>query len=703
MNIKDLVVTGIVKFLKVVSIDTLIVEKLNEVTKSELDSLHGVTSNIQDQIESVSSSLETAELEQKNFKGAIVRAINAIPRNPNNPAINFDSALSQITHNLGEIEHGPDVSGVTATADKLVEGLKFVDKNWNTITGTMVNHGWSTNPHSIGWNDGEGAVFVRIPHGAYITGSGKSGQPEIRIPYSSFGTAVANDVLEGKTFTSAAGYKVTGNIINTEREPDAEGLSFWKQEGTVPYVCCYPVAGGDERYYRIQRGIKVLASKLGDATASDVLSGKTFTSTSGIKVAGTIPSIGAQTSPVSIGNSSNNIYVRIQKGAYLTPASATAGAANNYPEIMISHGTFGDAEASNVLAGKTFTSSAGYKVTGTLKSLGLMPMCTSVGTFTEYSKNYLCLYIEHDYSLDPRVVMSGVIAPWEKVGDAAETDVLAGKTFTSSAGVKRSGKIVSRAAFYHNGTKDAAHGSSDGIVCGMKNATQTAHGVTAEKPFYYIRFPSGYYGGWGAASNAEVQIDATKMNDAIGLTPDKIKKGEIIAGVTGMYLDESSLNSDVYVTTFVTVEGLKSKVFKYKAVDINNSTYNKSMPVYSWEDGWRASIEIIVDNKFPTFALVMIESQSFTINNILSASGGISGELIPYNSSTIILIRINSIDSITGKVLTGDGSNIGYSVSSRGVQIANNKISIDMSLTGRAMYKYFANDPLIRCITPTFS
>lgn len=478
MNIKDLVVTGIVKFLKVVSIDTLIVEKLNEVTKSELDSLHGVTSNIQDQIESVSSSLKTAELEQKNFKGAIVRAINAIPRNPNNPAINFDSALSQITHNLGEIEHGPDVSGVTATADKLVEGLKFVDKNWNTITGTMVNHGWSTNPHSIGWNDGEGAIFVRIPHGAYITGSTKSGQPEIRISYGSFGTAAGSEVLEGKTFTSAAGYKV----------------------------------------------------------------------------AGTIPNIGAQTSPMSIGSSSNNIYVRIQKGAYLTPASATAGAANNYPEIVIPFSDFGNANPSNVLEGRTFTSAAGYKKYGNMEahygSTDLLSISSS-----NTSKMILARIPDGAYLTSASSNKKPEISiPWDVFGNATRNDVIKDKIFTSSAGYKVSGNMVTRKGFYHNGTKDAAHGSSDNIVCGY-GAPQNVWGVNAPKPFYYIRFPNGYYGGWGVESNAEAEVDASIMNTAIGLTADKIKKGETIAGVTGTLSTGAAFYShSIYASEVIKVD-----------------------------------------------------------------------------------------------------------------------------------------------------
>lgn len=466
MNIKDLVVTGIVKFLKVVSIDTLIVEKLNEVTKSELDSLHGVTSNIQDQIESVSSSLKTAELEQKNFKGAIVRAINAIPRNPNNPAINFDSALSQITHNLGEIEHGPDVSGVTATADKLVEGLKFVDKNWNTITGTMVNHGWSTNPHSIGWNDGEGAIFVRIPHGAYITGSTKSGQPEIRISYGSFGTAAGSEVLEGKTFTSAAGYKV----------------------------------------------------------------------------AGTIPNIGAQTSPMSIGSSSNNIYVRIQKGAYLTPASATAGAANNYPEIVIPFSDFGNANPSNVLEGRTFTSAAGYKKYGNMEahygSTDLLSISSS-----NTSKMILARIPDGAYLTSASSNKKPEISiPWDVFGNATRNDVIKDKIFTSSAGYKVSGNMVTRKGFYHDGTKDIAHGSEDGYVCGYGGAT-SQWGVTSSENFYFIRMPNGYYGGWGRNGQAEVEVAASVMNASIGLTADKIKEGVTIAGVTGTLKTSTGTNT----------------------------------------------------------------------------------------------------------------------------------------------------------------
>lgn len=173
-----------------------------------------------------------------------------------------------------------------------------------------------------------------------------------------------------------------------------------------------------------------------------------------------------QTSCESIGYASGVCYIRIPVGAYLTRSGAV-GADNGYPEICASASMFGDAEASHVLTGKLFTSSAGFKATGTMPN---------------------------------------------------------------------------RCGFYHDGTKDIAHGSEDGFVCGYGGAT-SQWGVTSSENFYFIRMPSGYYGGWGRNGQAEVEVAASVMNAAIGLTADKIKEGVTIAGVTGTLRTSTGTNT----------------------------------------------------------------------------------------------------------------------------------------------------------------
>ena len=156
MNIKDLVVTGIVKFLKSVNIDTLVVEKLNEVSKNELDTLHGVTSNIQDQFSSVSSSLETAELEQTNWKTRVASAINAIPKK-NPTGLTKTSALVKFESELKNTQDA--IEGATAVAANVLSPKKYVGSNGYLTDGTMPDR---TNQASQ-WVGYEGIIVQKHP------------------------------------------------------------------------------------------------------------------------------------------------------------------------------------------------------------------------------------------------------------------------------------------------------------------------------------------------------------------------------------------------------------------------------------------------------------------------------------------------------------------------------------------------------------
>lgn len=107
----------------------------------------------------------------------------------------------------------------------------------------------------------------------------------------------------------------------------------------------------------------VSAAKVGDATAADVLSGKTFTNSTTSGVTGTMVDHDAATNAVSVGTNNTNTYHRIPIGAYLKLQGT------GYPEIVTPLTEYGDAEAENVLSGKKFTSSAGLKANGNMENL----------------------------------------------------------------------------------------------------------------------------------------------------------------------------------------------------------------------------------------------------------------------------------------------------------------------------------------------
>ena len=82
----------------------------------------------------------------------------------------------------------------------------------------------------------------------------------------------------------------------------------------------------------LESQINTLKSKqaTGNATASQVLAGATFSTSAGVGLTGTMVNHSAITTAVSVGSDGNKVYLRTTQGAYLT--NATTG----YPEICSS-------------------------------------------------------------------------------------------------------------------------------------------------------------------------------------------------------------------------------------------------------------------------------------------------------------------------------------------------------------------------------
>lgn len=114
----------------------------------------------------------------------------------------------------------------------------------------------------------------------------------------------------------------------------------------------------------------------GDASASNVLSGKTFSSkTAGRNKTGTLTN---RPSYTNIGTNyravaNGLLYADLPEGAYLT--KTTSG----YVEVNLSLSYLGSVSASQVLSGNTFTSTAGVKVSGTMPNRGAISQQLSAG------------------------------------------------------------------------------------------------------------------------------------------------------------------------------------------------------------------------------------------------------------------------------------------------------------------------------------
>lgn len=118
----------------------------------------------------------------------------------------------------------------------------------------------------------------------------------------------AADLASGKQLIDQNGEIVTGTIseLNSNNSVDLEN-------GNIPYLNGTDIvtrATWPQNYERIVRGtpwiyLKTNVSNFGNATAADVVAGKTFTSAAGVKVTGTAASMPAMaTVTVNIGSTS---------------------------------------------------------------------------------------------------------------------------------------------------------------------------------------------------------------------------------------------------------------------------------------------------------------------------------------------------------------------------------------------------------------
>lgn len=180
-------------------------------------------------------------------------------------------------------------------------------------------------------------------------------------------TATASDIASGAT-AYVNGEKVTGNVATFSLDPCHIADSIRQSD---PYIVMTK-SNNPNQLYRAGTGISVITDKsnFGDATASDVAYGKTFTSSAGLKVTGSVNAYdsGAPFSAYALNRSknTNDLAITTQMGSNMMIRSG--GTITLLDPIS----NYGNATAADVASGKTFTSSAGLKVTGTgtLKQAG---------------------------------------------------------------------------------------------------------------------------------------------------------------------------------------------------------------------------------------------------------------------------------------------------------------------------------------------
>ena len=298
-----------------------------------------------------------------------------------------------IPSRIQAIQSGLDTTDATATADDiLAEKTAYV--NGSKVTGSMTNNGavaktldTTTTSYTVpaGYHDGSGKVQVSTEtKTATLTTSSQSITPSIgkvlsevtvhAIPSQYVDTsdadATAANILAGKT-AYVNGVKITGSISSKAAESYTPGTAD-QTIAAGQYLSGAQTIKGDANLVaeNIKSGVPIFGvegSYTSDATATAeyIVKGKTAY-VNGSKITGSIEKVVSKQvsgDGSSFTSDDNFIY------SSFVPSSRmyieTTGFTMNLP---LTTSNFGDATAADVAAGKTFTSAAGLKVTGTATS-----------------------------------------------------------------------------------------------------------------------------------------------------------------------------------------------------------------------------------------------------------------------------------------------------------------------------------------------
>ena len=255
-----------------------------------------------------------------------------------------------------------DLTEDTVTPDKLLKGATAHDASGEQVTGTHVCSGGLD---------------------------------------TSDATATANDIAKDKT-AYVGGEKVTGSLTLANSLTFSSVVASWDSQnsklmlsGTNPIRCIVSAKGTSKMY--------CTGDKLGDAAASDVAEGKTFTSSAGLKVTGTakasVPTLQAKTVTPSAAEQTvtpDSSYdglssVTVEGDANLVPGNIKSGV-SIFGVVGGFEGSSGGGSSNNCEAYHITSASAklNFTTTGTVKVWGY-------GTLTSGYGASLCAFVGDGY------------------------------------------------------------------------------------------------------------------------------------------------------------------------------------------------------------------------------------------------------------------------------------------------------------------
>lgn len=230
------------------------------------------------------------------------------------------------------------------------------------VTGTMNDNGnvaqkldGTTTSYTIpaGFHEGSGTVSVDTQtKSASLSTTAQTIKPDagklltqVSIPAVK-GTATAGHVLAGDTFNSAtAGIEKTGTMPNNSGTTQSAVASI----ANSLLRLLIPVAG----YYDTTA---YLTADVGTATQAQVLSGKTFTSTAGVKNSGTMPDkSGASVQASAVTSDETNTYLTIPTAGFYNTGSKVFTPNSNLGGDLICNVVYRQDYNSSNTANKSFT------------------------------------------------------------------------------------------------------------------------------------------------------------------------------------------------------------------------------------------------------------------------------------------------------------------------------------------------------------